>query len=137
MTFVQPETDPFTKCARRIPMEAEIQHLESNDFTNWSDFERYESADPCDDYGWFHVTVGPLGMEGGNDFQVCVATPRAVGRVKQAGFAPGILVDHFDAESVHNAIHARVTSINGHTWNDIVDQLRRFMHWEYEGMAGG
>ena len=117
-------------------MEAEIQHLGSIDFPDWSDFERYESADPYDDYGWFDVTVGSLGMEGGNDFQVCVATPRAVGRVKRTGCVPGIIVDHFDADSVHQAIHDRVASVTGHSWHQIVNQLRKFMVWEYEGMAG-
>jgi hypothetical protein len=75
-------------------MHAEIHHLESNDYFEWSDFARYESPDPYDDYGWFHVTVGAAGIEGGNDFQVCVATPRAVGRVKRSGSVPGILIDH-------------------------------------------
>ena len=117
-------------------MKAEVHHLESNDYTNWSDFEQHESPDPYDDFGWFHVTIGASGVEGGNDFQVCVATPRAVGRIKRAGSVPGILVDNFDADSVHRAIHDRVTSITGHSWDEFVDQLRKFMLWEYEGMAG-
>lgn len=59
-------------------MIAEVHHLESNDYTDWSDFERYESPDPYDDFGWFHVTIGASGIKGGNDFQVCVATPRGL-----------------------------------------------------------
>lgn len=117
-------------------MQAEIHHLESNDYLDWVDFVRYESPDPYDDYGWFHVTVGATGVDGGNDFQVCVATPRAVGRIKRTGNVPGILVDYFDAATVRKAIVDRVTSVKGNTWEQIIDQLREFMHWEYEGMAG-
>ena len=117
-------------------MHAEVHHLESNDHLRWSDFAQYDSPDPYDDYGWFHITVGASGIEGGNDFQVCVATPRAVGGVKRTGRIPGIIVDQFDADSVRKAIYDRVASIEGHTWEQIVEQLRAFMLWEYEGMAG-
>lgn len=115
---------------------AEVRCLESNNLADWSDFERYQSPDVFDDYGWFHVTVGAAGIEGGNDFQVCVATPRAVGRAKQTGSIPGIIVDQFDAASVRNAINDRIVSVRAHTWEQIVDELRKFMQWEYEGMAG-
>jgi len=117
-------------------IRAEIHSLESNDHLDWSDFAAYESADPYDDFGWFHVTIGATDIDGGNDFQVCVATPRAVGRAKRSGSVPGILVDRFDAQSVHDAVHDRVNSIKAHSWDQIVNELRTFMRWEYEGMAG-
>ncbi len=117
-------------------MQAEVHSLESNDHLEWSDFVRHESADPYDDYGWFHVTVGATNMTGGNDFQVCVATPRAFNRAKQSGFVPGILVDRFDAERVEAAVHDRVAATSAPTWDLLVEQLRSFMRWEYEGMAG-
>jgi hypothetical protein len=117
-------------------MHAEIHNLESNDHHDWQDFVDYQSPDPFDDYGWFHVTVGASGVDGGNDFQVCVATPRAVGRLKRMREVPGILIDRFDAESVRKAIYGRIESIEGCSWEQIVEQLRTFMRWEYEGMAG-
>ncbi|HUT89368.1 MAG TPA: Imm8 family immunity protein [Thermoguttaceae bacterium] len=117
-------------------IEARVLSLESNDHADWTDFEQYESADAYDDYGWFHVTIGASDMDGGNDFQVCVATPRACGRVRSAGAVPGILVERFDAETVQQAIGDRVSSISAHTWDQIVNELRTFMIWEYEGMAG-
>ena len=117
-------------------MQAAIRYLESNDHLTWDAFARQESADPYDDYGWFHVTVGASGVDGSNDFQVCVATPRAVGRARRSGSNPGILVDKFDASSVRQAIFNRVVSVEGHDWDQIVAQLRTFMLWEYEGMSG-
>lgn len=117
-------------------IHAEIHILESNDHLDWEDFVKYKSDEPYDDFGWFYVTIGGTGIKGGNDFQVCVATPRAVGRIKRSGAVPGILVDCYNADSVREAIHERVTSISGSTWEDVVGQLRKFMLWEYEGMAG-
>jgi hypothetical protein len=117
-------------------MHAEIHHLESNNYLDWKDFAEHQSSDPYDDFGWFHVTVGASEIEGGNDFQVCVATPRAVGRVKRSGDVPGILVDRFDAKNVRKAIYDRIESIEGCSWDQIVEQLRKFMRWEYEGMSG-
>ncbi len=116
-------------------MKAEIRHLESNDHANWDDFVRYQSPDPSDDYGWFHLTIGTAGVTGSNDFQVCVATPRAMGRIKRNGFVPGILVEAFDPEKVEKAIRDRIDSICAHSWEQLVDRLREFMHWEYEGMG--
>ena len=117
-------------------IRAVIKSMNAVGQLSWSDFAAYESPDPFDDFGWFHVTVGATDTEGGNDFQVCVATPRAVARARHSGATPGILVDRFDADSVHAAIHDRVGAITGHSWGQIVDQLRSFMRWEYEGMAG-
>ena len=116
-------------------IRAEIHSLETNDHTDWADFVAHVSPDPYDDFGWFHVTVGATDVNGGNDFQVCVSTPRAVNRAKQDGRVPGILVDRFDAQSVHDAVHDRIHAIEAHTWDQIVDECRTFMHWEYEGMA--
>lgn len=115
---------------------AVIHHLEPNDHVDWTAFAEHESPDPYDDCGWFHVTIGATDNVGANDFQLCVATPRSVGRVKQSGSEPGIIVDRFDAATVRKAIYERVTSIEGLSWEEIVEQLRKFMRWEYEGMAG-
>ena len=116
-------------------MKAEIHYLESLDHFEWSEYENAHSLDPYDDYGWFHVTIGATDVLGGNDFQVCVATPRAVGRLKQSGIFPGVIVDRFDARCVEQAIGERVEAISGDNWNDIVWRLREFMKWEYEGMG--
>jgi hypothetical protein len=116
-------------------MRAQIFHLEPLDHAGWEAFVQYQSPDPYDDYGWFNLTIGAADEDGANNFLACVATPRAVGRVKRAGFLPCILVDHFDAQTVARALHARVNSVHGHTWEELVDRLRQCMRWEYEGMA--
>ena len=57
-------------------------------------------------------------------------------QMRRSGSIPGILADKFDAVSVRNAIYDRVTSVRGDNWQQIVNQFRTFMIWEYEGMAG-
>ena len=97
-------------------MRAEVKTTSPNDHLSWDKFAQHESGDPYDDFGWFHVNVGLVGEDAGNDFQVCVSTPRAVGRAKHAGDAPGILVERFDAESVRRAIHDQIAAVTGHSW---------------------
>ena len=116
---------------------AEVLYLESNEYPDWEAFAGYESADPYDDFGWFHVRIGASDGGGGNDFQVCVSTPRAIGRSRRSGGVPGVIVDRFDAATIHEAICERVSSVEGRDWEEIVEQLRKFMRWEYERMAGG
>lgn len=116
-------------------MRAEVRHLASNVHPDWQDFVDDPSPDPWDDYGWFHVTVGASDVDGGNDFQVCVATPKAIKRLRREAMGPGIVVERFDAASVRAAIHERIATVEGDSWDEIVEQLRVFMRWEYEGMA--
>ena len=117
-------------------IRAVIHSLEPNDHDGWRAFAAHESLDPYDDFGWFHVTVGATDVDGGNDFQLCVSTPRAVSRAIVGGKAPGILVDRFDAKSVREAVHHRIESITAPSWDQIVEECRTFMYWEFEGMAG-
>lgn len=117
-------------------MQIEVKESCPNDFLNWDEFAQKPPPDPYDAYGWFHLTVGEVGQEAGNDFQVCVATPTAFGRLKALGTIPGIVVDWFDAATVRQAIETKVASTKTNTWHQAVDQLRTYMLWEYEGMAG-
>ena len=117
-------------------LQPKIEDLCPNDFPEWEAFESHEPADPSDDYGWFHVRIGANDSAATNDFQVCVATPRACGRAKAAGSRPGIIVDRFDATSVRDAVFQRVESIEARDWEALVEELRAFMLWEYEGMSG-
>lgn len=117
-----------------MTVQFDVRYIESTQYIDWEEFVRYQSPDPWDDYGGFTVTVGEVGDEAGSNFQVCVATPRAVGRMKRLDERPGILVDHYDPETVERAIIEKVTALKGNDYQDVIDQLRKFMHWEYEGM---
>ncbi|PQO42811.1 Imm8 family immunity protein [Blastopirellula marina] len=117
-------------------MPIEVKYCCPNDHLDWDEFEKNPPQDLLNAYGWFYVTIGEVGSDAGNDFQVCVATPRAVGRLKASGMLPGILVDSFDTTSIRQAIDAKVCSAGEGNWRQALDRLRTFMHWEYEGMDG-
>jgi hypothetical protein len=52
-------------------MKAELRAIEPNNFAqSWSAFIAHPSPEPCDDYGWFSLTIGPEGDPGTNYFQV-------------------------------------------------------------------
>ena len=119
-------------------MRAELQGIDPNDFLGWDEFTQYEAADPYDDFAWFTLTIGVDGQDGGSNFQIVVATPKAVSRVRarQRSFS-GIVIDRFDPEAVECAIREHVSSVSGQSWHQIIDQLRETMLWEYEGMGDG
>ncbi len=118
-------------------MHAELQEIVPNDFPGWDAFRQYRSADPLDDFAWFTLFIGIEGEDSADTFQVVVATPRAVGRIKsQHGSFPGLTVDHFDPNSIERTLKEYVSNFSGNTWEQIATQLRKRMLWEYEGMAG-
>jgi hypothetical protein len=118
-------------------MKAELKDVSSNDIFEWDAFKQYRPVDPLDDFGWFTLGIGIEGKEGADYFQVVVATPRAVGRVKrQHGSFPGFTVPLFDPEAIERALKDWVAQFSGPTWEHIVSQLRKSALWEYEGMAG-
>jgi hypothetical protein len=44
------------------------------------------------------------------------------------------IVASFEPDSLAHTLRDYVASISGLSWMDIVRQLQRTMHWEYEGM---
>lgn len=123
-----------TSNGHQVVIEARVICLESNDHDEWTDFERITISDPHDNFGWFHVTIGATDVDGGNDFQVCIATKLAIGRARRSGSVPGIIVDRFDAETIRKVVTDTVQGVRGDSWDGIIAQLRKFMVWEYEGM---
>jgi hypothetical protein len=117
-------------------MKAELRCIEHNDFfPGWESFAAAPSTEPWDDYGWFTLTIGPEGDPGTNYFQVLVSTPAAAGRARDKDrYFRGILVDTFEPAVIEQTLRTYVESLHGVDWQDLVDQLRRVMLWEYEGM---
>jgi hypothetical protein len=95
-----------------------------------------ERADPWDDFGWFTLAIGPEGDPGSDWFQVLVTTPAAVSRAKgNAKAFQGIIVESFQPAVIIQTLQEYVASLKGLSWQELVDQLRQTMLWEYEGMG--
>jgi Immunity protein 8 len=117
-------------------MRAELHGIDPNDSLGWEAFVTAELAEPWDHFAWFTLYIGPEGSPGADLFQVCVSTPSAVSRASgKRGKFRGLVVDSFEPEVIRQRLTELVSSTTGHTWEDIVEQLRLTMHWEYEGMG--
>jgi len=111
-------------------MRATLREISPNDTLDWE-----KTEGPWDAFGWFSLSIGPEGNEGSEYFQVLVATPAAVSRAKgPTGRFRGVIVDSFEPDVIAKTLHDYVSSIEGHTWHDLVEKLMENMLWEYEGM---
>jgi hypothetical protein len=114
-------------------LRAELRHISPNAYPDWDAFASSERREPWDDFGWFELNIGLEGREGTDLFQVLAATPAAVSRAKGDDKHRRILVvDSFEPADLARELREYVSSVTAHTWDEIVEQLRRTMYWEYE-----
>jgi Immunity protein 8 len=114
-------------------MRAELRHISPNEFPDWQSFASAAHPEPWDEFGWFVLDIGVEGQEGTTLFEALVATPAAVPRAKSNDKQRRVLVvDSFEPEALAAALKGHVSAVNAHTWDDVVEQLRRNMYWEYE-----
>jgi hypothetical protein len=92
---------------------------------------------PSDHFGWFTLGIGPAGERGADLFQVCISTPEAIGRAsKGRSKFRGLVVESFKPEEIRQKLRDYISSLQGLTWAEDLNQLRQVMRWEYEGMGG-
>jgi hypothetical protein len=117
-------------------MRAEIGDiLPFNENMDWEEFASNPSSTPWDDQLTFDLTIGPVGTQVREIFAVTVATYIASCRLQGKGRPfKGIIVESFEPELIRKAIHDHVASLESNTWQGLVDQLRKTMEWEYDGM---
>jgi hypothetical protein len=114
-------------------LRATLLQISPNDYQSWEAFAAAEHPEPWDEFGWFVLDIGVDGQEGTTLFQVLVATPAAVSRAKGNDKHRRILVvDSFEPEALAAALKDHVSSLRADTWDEVVEQLRRNMYWEYE-----
>jgi hypothetical protein len=114
-------------------LRAELRHISPNAYDNWDAFAAAEHPEPWDEFGWFVLDIGVEGREGTTLFQVLVATAAAVARAKGTDKHRRVLVvESFEPQTLAAALRDHVSSLVAHTWDEIVEQLRCNMYWEYE-----
>ena len=117
-------------------LKAKVHDIRSNDHL-MDDFMRYEPDDPWDEFGWFGVDVGTSCMGGQDYFQCLVTTTRARHRaVSGLKDSRCFVVDPYEPKGILDALTEKINGVEGVEWCNIVDRLREFMHWEYDGMDG-
>ncbi|MEK6234384.1 MAG: immunity 8 family protein, partial [Planctomycetales bacterium] len=77
--------------------------------------------------------VGLAGEQGTTSFQVLVTTSAAASRARAGlNHVRFLVVDSFEPDAVENTLRNRVESIKEHTWDKILEDLRRSMYYEYD-----
>jgi hypothetical protein len=116
-------------------LRAEVKWIDPDNYAGWDGLVAAEIAEPWDHFEYFTVGIGTEGQDGADNFSVCIATHAAVGRTSARGGFRGLVVDYFEPEEIRRKLNEYVSSITAPTWQQIVDQLRQVMHWEYGGYA--
>ena len=112
---------------------AELRHVSPNDYASWDTFAAAPHPEPWDEFGWFVLEIGVAGEPETTSFQVLASTPAAVARAK--GGAPHrrvLVVDSFEPAALAASLKERVGGVIAPTWDGVVEELRRWMYWEYE-----
>ncbi len=118
-------------------MRAELRAIYPHNYSlDWATFVAADHSESWNGHGWFTLDIGPEGEQGTNTFQAYVATPTASHKAIGNGELSlgGFVVESFDPDSIRQVLKSYVASIEGADWTTIVDQLRRRLLWEYEGM---
>jgi hypothetical protein len=114
-------------------LRPELQDISPNDYASWDAFAAAEHPEPWDEFTWFHLEIGLEGQEDGTLFQVLVSNAAAVSRAKGNDSSRRVLVvQSFEPQSLLNELRDHVASCSAHTWDEIVERLRKTMYWEYE-----
>jgi hypothetical protein len=113
-----------------------IQHIFCSDIP---DVERWVPQDEAVAY-WLDLTSGLPNQAGGDNFQVCVATPEGLASTRHQMKPRGSSVPHpivvrpYTWAAVLEQLDIRIRDCAGETWLDAQEKLRRVFVWEYEGM---
>jgi hypothetical protein len=114
-------------------LRPELRQISPNDYDTWEAFAAAEHPEPWDEFASFVLDIGLEGQKGTTLFQVLVATPAAVSRAKGKDKHRRVLVvESFEPQALEAALRDHVSSVAAHTWDEIVERLRRNMYWEYE-----
>ena len=115
-------------------LNAQLYYIAPND-RSMDDFMCYEPVDPWDDFEWFSIDVGTPGMGGQDCFQCLVTTTRARHRaIAGSKDSRCVVIDPYEPQTIIDTLTNKINSVEGLEWCNIVDELRKFMRWEYEGM---
>ena len=84
---------------------------------------------------WLQATIGPKGVEGGDNYQFQVASPAWLAARHADGrptFVALILAERFDARALRHLIENLCRHTSGVDWHEVSWRLQRFGHSEFE-----
>ncbi|MGW0478613.1 Imm8 family immunity protein [Nonomuraea sp. NPDC003214] len=116
-------------------MKAEIKDIHSPDM-DWTSGALHTSLDEKCFSILLQVFIGPVGGEGAESFDLIVCSPDYLRRaVFEMGIVDGayhLIVNSIDKERIESYLRKRVASVEGDSWERLVEELRRLGRWEYD-----
>ena len=109
-------------------MKARIEAVNST-YENWGD--EY-------DYFWIsiEVAVGPDGEKGEEFYTFSVTSPKRLEGLLQRNaveFGRGLIImKDYNYEIVKSKIIARISSLEGKTWDELSMKIAKYARWEYD-----
>lgn len=116
-----------------MPMRAIIKDFESSDV---ADLRRYRPTDPLVFAVSITFAVGPVDMDGADNFHLTVVTAEFLRR--QHPDSPGyflrhyLLVQEYHFGSIFAAMSKYVNSLEADTWEQLAAKIGRVALWEFE-----
>jgi len=95
--------------------------------------EKWVPENPTDVDVWIDVYIGPDNRVSGEFFVAHVATETALRRQGYKNYA-GPRLTSYSWDLFDSWIKDIVLQCHGGDWLEMTDKLRRYLHWEYEGM---
>jgi hypothetical protein len=114
-------------------MHPVIRHI---GLINGDDLEDFQPKAPDNFSVEARVVIGPSDGPGEESFDVSICTVAALEEEMQLrGFAfirRRLLIGSWKPDLVREAIHRRISTITGDSWQEIANKLSEFSAWEFE-----
>ncbi|GAA6168385.1 Imm8 family immunity protein [Sessilibacter corallicola] len=103
------------------------------DCVNHDPIEEWIPDDPLDVEFWCRLRIGIKEENDADNFDVHVATHKAVSRLKDKNYL--FVIPYYESwNSVHRCLESVVQQCVGENWLAVCEQLSERFRWEFEGM---
>jgi hypothetical protein len=112
---------------------AQIKNIDLSSEVPWRDFVPADVA--C--FGFYlTASIGTVGEDAGDLFQVLVCTPQWLSEANRRGKYIGVrhfeICGPFDVDTIEEALTKFVENCRGESWQEVVEKLSQKAEWEFE-----
>src|SRR5579871_3738684 len=112
-------------------MRTEIKGITCADIEHW---ETWQPDDPQEVFLALELSIGPIGSDASDLFQIVVATPQSLNGRPDRRKCKLFVVQHYDGVEIRNTFDRWLKECERPDWEATVDCLRCRFDWEYDGM---
>jgi hypothetical protein len=105
--------------------------IKSQDCADHDPIEEWVPEDKFDVNLWMNFTIGPIGFDGGDNFQAHIITKSAISdEPNKKGRM--IIIDYFNFDELIKVINSIFKDKEFSTWDEATELLNKSLYWEYE-----